>query len=249
MNRAQSDPLVLVHGAWQGSWSFDALVPALDERGLTSRAIDLPGNGVDDTPPGDVTLELCLDLIESTIDALGGRACVVGHSGGGLMATAMAERAPDKVASVIYLAGMCLPNGEDFGQLQERVGGSVGISADIVVAPDGLTSTVPQDKAIEYFLNDYDPALAPAVAARLTPQPEGGRLITTPATDTRFGTIPKLYIEARLDASISLEAQRAMQALAPDMTVVSLATGHVPQLIDPEGVATAIADFLSEQGS
>lgn len=238
------DPVVLIHGAWQGSWTFDALLPALRTVGLVGVAIDLPGNGADDTPPEDVTLDLYLAALETQIDGLGGRATIVGHSGGGLIATALAERSPDRVSSVIYLAGMCLPNGEDFGQLQARVGGSVGISDDIIVAPDGLTSTVPTDKAITYFLNDCHPDVARAAAERLRPQPEGGRLITSPATAKNFGPIPKLYIEALGDNSITIEAQRAMQQLAPDMEVASIDSGHVPQLIDPDGVAEAIGEFV-----
>ena len=238
------DPLLLIHGAWQGSWSFDALVPALDAVGLVGVAIDLPGNGVDDTPAEEVTLDLYLDALESSIDELGGKVSLVGHSGGGMVATALAERSPDRIASVIYLTGMCLPNGEDFGQLQARVGGPVGISDDITVASDGLTSTVSREKAIFYFLNDCDPKQARAAADKLRPQPEGGRLITSPTTAANFGRLPKLYLEARRDLSIVLEAQRAMQALAPDMDVVSLDTGHVPHLADPGGVASAIDDFV-----
>ncbi|MFK8022392.1 MAG: alpha/beta fold hydrolase [Ilumatobacter sp.] len=236
--------MILIHGAWQGSWSFDALVPVLESLGLSAVPVDLPGNGNDDTPPEDVTLETYLDFLESVIDDVGGRATVVGHSGGGLVATALAERSPERVVAVVYLAGMCLPNGEDFGQLQARVGGPVGISDDIVVDTANCTSSVPIDKAIHYFLDDCDPTLAQQLASRLTPQPEGGRLITSPATEANFGRLPKLYIEARHDLSISLEHQRAMQALAPDMKVVSLDTGHVPQVIDPRGVADAIDHFV-----
>ncbi len=239
------DPVILIHGAWQGSWTFDALHPALDAVGLSGVAIDLPGNGADETPPEDVTLDLYLDTLDARIDALGGRASVLGHSGGGLIATALAERSPARVSSVIYLAGMCLPSGEDFGQLQARVDAPVGISDDIIVASDGLTSTVPIDKAVHYFLSDCDPTVARAAAERLTPQPEGGRLITSPATDENFGRIPKLYIEALQDLSIPIETQRVMQQLAPDMHVVSVDTGHVPQLMDPEGVAAAIGEFVN----
>ncbi|MEM9748010.1 MAG: alpha/beta fold hydrolase [Actinomycetota bacterium] len=237
-------PVLLVHGAWQGSWSFDELVPALAEFGRTGVAVDLPGNGADSTPPEDVSLDRYLDALTSTIDDLGGRAAVVGHSGGGLVATALAERSPDRVAAVVYLAGMCLPNGESFGELQARVGGPVGISDDIVVADDGLTSSVPTDAAIRYFLHDLPSPTARRLAAQLTSQPEAGRLITSPTTPTNFGRLPKLYVEATDDRSISVDAQRAMQALAPDMEVVSLDTGHVPQVVDPNGVAAAIADFV-----
>lgn len=33
------DPVVLIHGAWQGSRTFDALLPALDAVGLVGVAI------------------------------------------------------------------------------------------------------------------------------------------------------------------------------------------------------------------
>lgn len=240
------DPIILIHGAWQGSWTFDALLPALEAVELVGFAIDLPGNGVDNTRPEDVTLDVYLDFLEAQIDDVGGRACVVGHSGAGLIATALAERSPERVSSVIYLAGMCLPNGEDFGQLQARVDEPVGISDDIIAAPDGLTSTVPIDKAIHYFLNDCDPDVARAAAERLRPQPEGGRFITSPTTAENFGPIPKLYIEALRDISITIGTQRAMQQLAPDLEVVSVDTGHVPQLMDPQGVAAAMGDFIHQ---
>jgi pimeloyl-ACP methyl ester carboxylesterase len=37
--------IVLIHGAWQGSWSFDLIKPMLIERGWQVHALDLPGNG------------------------------------------------------------------------------------------------------------------------------------------------------------------------------------------------------------
>ena len=242
-------PVILIHGAWQGSWTFDLLVPLLGERGLRPVAVDLPGNGVDDTPPESVTLTTYLDHLTAVIDDVGGPATVVGHSGGGIIATALAEHSPERVASVIYLAGMCLPDGRDFGVLQEQVAGPgqvFGVSGDIVVADDGVTSTVSAEAAITYFLNDTDRSVAEQLVARLTPQPEGGRLIASPTTPERFGRIPKLYIEALDDRSMILEAQRAMQALVPDMPVVSIDAGHVPQFTRAPEVASAIAEFVAD---
>ncbi len=248
-------PIILIHGAWQGSWTFGRLLPELADRGVTAVAIDLPGNGTDDTSPGDVTLELYCDVIEALIDELGGEAILVGHSGAGIIATAAAEQFPDKVDGVVYLAGMCLPQGIDFGELTELVAGPgnvFGISGDITVSDDGQTSMVPFEEAARYFLNDvpYDEAIE--IVQQLTPQPTGGQFISSPTTADRFGTIPTLYIEALKDLSMILEAQRVMQQFIPDMPVVSLDTGHVPQFTDPAGVADALVDFvesLSIRGS
>lgn len=242
-----SVPIILVHGAWQGSWTFGRLIPALAERNLTAVAVDLPGNGADDTPPGEVTIDRYGDALEAMVDLLGGQAVLVGHSGGGVVVTAAAERFPDKVAGVVYLAGMCLPQGMDFGELTELVvgpGNSFGITPDISTAEDGLTTSVPFDAAARYFLNDLPFDEAIEVVQRLTPQPVGGQYITSPTTAERFGTIPKLYIEALQDLSMILEAQRMMQGFIPDMPVVSLDAGHVPQFTDAEGVADALADFV-----
>lgn len=242
-----SSPIILIHGAWQGSWTFGRLVSELDGRGIRSVAIDLPGNGTDNTPPSEVTLDLYLHVIAELIDDLGGSAVLVGHSGAGIIATAAAERFPDKVDGVVYLAGMCLPQGIDFGELTEMVvgpGNEFGISGDITVADDGHTSMVPFEEAARYFLNDvpYDEAIE--IVQQLTPQPTGGQFISSPTTADRFGTIPTLYIEALQDLSMILEAQRVMQQFIPDMPVVSLDTGHVPQFTDPVGVADALVDFV-----
>lgn len=237
-------PIILIHGAWQGSWTFGRLLPVLADRGLTAVAVDLPGNGVDKTPPGEVTLDVYCDAIEAQIDALGGQAILVGHSGAGVTATAAAERFPKKVSGVVYLAGMCLPQGMDFGELTELVAGpgkAFGITGDITVS--GPTSMVPFEEAARYFLNDVPFDEAIEIVQQLTPQPIGGQYITSPTTAERFGSIPTLYIEALRDLSMIIEAQRMMQQFIPGMPVVSLDTGHVPQFTDPVGVADALSEF------
>ena len=242
-------PLILIHGAWQGSWTFDLLLPQLEKAGVEAVAIDLAGNGFDTTPPEEVNLDLYLTQIEDVIDELGGSAVLVGHSGAGIIATAAAERYPDKTTAVIFLAGMCLPTGMDFGELTEQVvgeGNVFGITGDIMVSEDGLTSTVPVDRAAENFLNDVPKEIALKAAEKLTPQPEGGRFITSPTSPENFGRVPKLYIEALQDLSMILDAQRAMQAFIPDMPVVSMDCGHVPQFSDPEGLTKILVEFLDE---
>jgi pimeloyl-ACP methyl ester carboxylesterase len=62
MNRGVPDPVILIHGAWQGSWVWDRIIPTLARSaGITSVAIDLPGNGTDGTKAADVSLDLYVD--------------------------------------------------------------------------------------------------------------------------------------------------------------------------------------------
>ncbi|WP_461056300.1 alpha/beta fold hydrolase [Spirosoma arcticum] len=48
---------VLVHGAWHGAWCWKKVTPLLEANGNRVLVPDLPGHGVDKTPPATVTLD------------------------------------------------------------------------------------------------------------------------------------------------------------------------------------------------
>jgi pimeloyl-ACP methyl ester carboxylesterase len=243
------DPVILVHGAWQGSWAWARFAPCLQAAGFETHAIDLPGNGADGSDPADVTFEACLQHVHGIVRALDRPVSLVGHSGGGLLITAFAERWPSCVSRLVYIAGMMLPGGESFEELVKSVSArhpeATGIWPHLEWSRDRRTSRVPAEAAIQFFLQDCPEEDAAAAAARLTPQGEGGRAVTTPATAERYGRIPRLYVEALHDRSVILPVQRAMQARAPGALVVSLPTGHAPQFSAPAALAEAIIPFLA----
>jgi pimeloyl-ACP methyl ester carboxylesterase len=144
---------------------------------------------------------------------------------------------------------MMLPGGQSFetivNSVRDKYPEATGIWPHLNWSADRRVSRVPADAAISVFLHDCPEVDAARAAARLTPQGEGSRAVTTPATAERYGRIPRHYIEALLDRSIILPVQRAMQALSPGATVISLPTGHAPQLSAPACLANAIIPFLS----
>jgi pimeloyl-ACP methyl ester carboxylesterase len=245
------DPVILVHGAWQGSWAWDRFAPYLQAAGFVTYAIDLPGNGADGSDPADVTFEACLQHVYGIVRVLDRPVSLVGHSGGGLLITAFAERWPGAVSRLVYVAGMMLPGGESFEDLVKSVSPqhpeAIGIWPHLEWSADRLISRVPAKAAIQFFLQDCPEEDAAAAAARLTPQGEGGRAVTTPATALRYGRIPRLYVEALHDRSVILPGQRAMQARAPGALVVSMPTGHAPQFSAPAALAKAITPFLASR--
>ena len=243
------DPVILIHGAWQGSWAWARFTPYLEAAGLAVHAVDLPGNGVDGSDPADVTFEACLQHVHAVVRALDRPVSLVGHSGGGLLVTAFAERWPELVSRLVYVVGMMLPDGTSFEKLASSVRQDYpeasGIWPYLEWSADRKVSSVPAEAAIAIFLHDCPASDAAAAAARLTPQGEGGRAVTTPATAERYGLIPRLYVEALHDRSVILPVQRAMQARAPGASVVSLPTGHAPQFSAPDRLAEAIIPFLT----
>jgi pimeloyl-ACP methyl ester carboxylesterase len=250
MNTPLPDPAILIHGAWQGSWVWDRVIPLLARSaGIASVAIDLPGNGTDDTKAADVSLELYVDYVGTILKRLSRRASLVAHSGGGVVASAVAERFPEHVCRIAYVAGMMLPDGMAFAELVTKLKDdhpeAAGIAPHLVWSHDRLSSCVPMEAALTYFFHDCPPADAVAAAQRLTPQSDRGRAVRAHLTAERFGRVPRLYIEAEADRSVIPACQRRMQALVPGARVITIPTGHAPQLAAPELLADALAPFLS----
>ncbi|MBP7568203.1 MAG: alpha/beta hydrolase [Burkholderiaceae bacterium] len=246
--------LILIHGAWQGAWAFGLWLPHLRRLGWAPEAVDLPGNGcdpVDRTPPGEVTLQRYVDHVLSVIDREPGPVVVLGHSGGGLTATAVAEAAPERVSALVYLAGMMLPSGIGFAELvrtcqADHPGMDLsGIGPWLADTADRRSSTVDATAATRIFLHDVEPVLAGQLAARLTPQPNGGRDMAPVWTAARMGRVPRIYVEARQDRSLLLPVQRRMQRLVPGAHSMSLDCGHVPQAACPAEAAQRICDVLA----
>jgi pimeloyl-ACP methyl ester carboxylesterase len=250
MNGGAPDRAILIHGAWQGAWVWDRLIPLLaGAAGIQSTAVDLPGNGTDKTSPADVSLELYVDHIGSLLNQHPGRVSLVAHSGGGVIASAVAERFPERVSRIAYVAGMMLPDGVGYADIVSTLKGdhpnATGIGPHLIWSPDRLTSCVPVDAALAYFFHDCPPAEATAAAQRLTPQPERGRAVSVRVTPQRFGRVRRLYVEAEADRSIVLPCQRRMQALVPGAEIAKLPTGHAPHMAAPNLLADTLLPFLT----
>lgn len=250
MSRADSDPAILIHGAWQGAWVWDRLIPLLARNcGMVPIAVDLPGNGTDSIKPADVSLEMYVAHVGSVLKRLGRRASLVAHSGGGIVASAVAERFPEQISRIAYVAGMMLPDGMAFADLvadaRHDHPDAAGVGPHLVWSHDRLTSRVPIQVALAYFFHDCPTAEAALAAQKLTPQPDRGRAIRAKLTAKRFGRIPRLYVEAEADRAVIPPLQRRMQALVPGADVVTLPTGHAPHLASPRLLADVLTPFLT----
>ncbi|MFT3691196.1 alpha/beta fold hydrolase [Paenirhodobacter sp.] len=235
--------VILIHGAWQGSWAWDAFVPLLRAAGFDPVAVDLPGNGTGPIRPEDVSAADCLTHLEGVLNRTG-PAHVIGHSGGGVFASMLAEARPDAVLSLTYVAGMMLPDGGSFARIVADLlpehPEAAGIGPWLIWSDDRRLSRVPPEAARKIFLHDCPPD----AAQRLTPQGEGARAVTPRLTPARYGRVPRLYVEATGDRSVVLAVQRRMQELSPGAERATLTTGHVPQLAAPADLLAVIRPFL-----
>ncbi|WP_375570754.1 alpha/beta fold hydrolase [Ahrensia marina] len=245
---SQPSHIILIHGAWQGSWVWDDFAPLLEKAGFAPHAIDLPGNGADDTPLADVSLDLYLARVGALIEQLDGDILIIAHSGGGVVGTALGERYPQRIKAIAYIAGMMQPSGWSFGTVlaEERAEerGLLGIGPYLEWNEDRSVSMVPPEAGAKIFLNDmpFDQALQGA--KNLTPQAEPGRALKTEWTAERFGTVPRIYVECAQDLSVLLPIQQAMQKAVPGFKHIALDAGHAPHISQPRALADALIPAL-----
>ncbi len=251
---AQSSPtIVLIHGAWAGGWIWESLTPLLEQAGIQVLTLDMPGTPAHSASSGALSLQGCADHVLDCCAGVEGPLFLLGHSGGGVIATQAAQALAERVSGVIFVAGMMLPSGCGFADVLADIvkqhPEAAGIGPHLRWSEDGRVSCVPASAAREVFLQDVPEAIAQAAVARLCPQPEGTRALVPCWSAERFGRLPRLYVEALQDRSVVLAAQRRMQELVPGAQIASLNTGHVPQVAAPEALADLLTAFIAQHTS
>lgn len=238
-------PVVLVHGAWMGAAAWDKVAADLRGRGYAVTAVELPGHGRDGTPAEKLSLAGYIDAVAAALPA-NGRAVLVGHSMAGVVISGVAEKAPEKIARLIYVAAYLPKDGQSLYQLSQGDADSQvprwwrqadpKAYSPAWIDPAGIVDVFCADcsAADQQFL--IDSHKAEAVPPLGTPV----RL-----TAERFGRVPRTYVHTLKDRAVSVRLQRRMLADAgaagPADRVVELDTSHAPMLSQPRALADVIA--------
>ncbi|WP_430496184.1 alpha/beta fold hydrolase [Micromonospora trifolii] len=99
----EAPPLLLIHGSGMSGASWNPVVPALADHHHVIR-VDLPGCGRSPASPSYAVPDQA-DRVAAVLDDLGVRSVIaIGHSSGGYIVTALAERRPDLVRSLALVS-------------------------------------------------------------------------------------------------------------------------------------------------
>lgn len=225
--------IVLIHGAWHGAWCWYKVMPRLEKAGHRVIAPDLPSLGTDKTPLTAVTLDSWVERICEILDAQLDPVILVGHSRGGIVISQVAERRPDKIRKLVYLAAFLVPAGQSLLEIAGTDVASV-VTANLVVAPDQSSFTVRPEAIRDAFYGDCSDEDFALARTLLTPEAVAPSATPLELSGGNFGRVTRIYIECLRDRAITPGAQKKMYTALPCSKVISMDTDHSPFFSRPE---------------
>ena len=173
---------------------------------------------------------------------------LVGHSMGGLVITQAAELMPDKIASLVYVTGLLLRNGET---LQSFLTAHADLDVDdlvlknMQVSADRTIATFPNTVAQGVFYNCCTAEDAEWAASQLRPQPTAVYGAPLVITAEKFGAIPLAYVNCTKDRAVPMPYQTQMLTNTPCARTWRLAADHSPFLSDIDGLLACLEDVAA----
>jgi pimeloyl-ACP methyl ester carboxylesterase len=235
--------VVLVHGAWHGSWAWDRVVPLVQAAGVLANAVDLPGRGNSHRALGDLhadagSLTRLLDDYEDDSVIL------VGHSYGGAVITEAGLH--PSVRHLVFIAALPLRSDETCGSAasEEAAGidhsGRTDLGSGFVQHPDGTITLTPA-VARACLYQDVDELTVEWALERLGPQP----LIALRQSPDRVAwqDRPSTYVVCANDQAVHPGLQRVLAQRCG--TQVEWPTGHSPFLTEPTRVAELLTTLAA----
>jgi pimeloyl-ACP methyl ester carboxylesterase len=231
---------VLIPGAWLGAWAWEATAADLRRRGHEVRPVTLSGlaeRASEGTPETNLTTHV--DDVVSLFEKDDLRDVIlVGHSYAGAVITGVADRIPDRIARLVYVAGVVLPDGLS---LFDVIGpeAKAGMEAGAAAAGDPFRLPVIGRAELDlyYGAHGLDDGLFEVLATRGTPHPIGTYRERLSLGNPAAETIDRTYIRAAADAWSPIGPE------TPGWNYAQIDAGHWPMFTKPLELA-ALLDAL-----
>jgi pimeloyl-ACP methyl ester carboxylesterase len=222
--------VVLVHGAFAESASWDGVIARLQGHGYKAVAAANPIRSVS----GDA------DFLASILDAIEGPIVLVGHSyGGAVMSNAALGKG--NVEALVFVGAFAPEEGENIGELSSRYpGATLGETLWSVPLADGSTDLyIRQELYHRQFAEDV-PAERTALMA-VGQRPLRDVAVNEASGPPAWRSVPSWFVFGELDKNIPVAAHRFMAERAGAREVVEIeGASHAVGVSRPEEVADII---------
>ncbi|WP_378148340.1 alpha/beta fold hydrolase [Cnuibacter sp. UC19_7] len=234
---ADQPTVVLVHGAFAESASWNGVVERLQAEGLPVLAVANPLRG----------LAADAEYLRTVIDHIDGPVVVAGHSYGGSVLSEATEGA-ENVRALVYIASFQLEPGESTGELAAKFpGGVLGTALSPAAFTFGGFSGddlyIEQDRFNEIFASDVPASTAALLAA--TQRPIAASALADTATKAGWKTIPSWAMITLRDLAIPADSMRFMAERAGSRSV-EIDASHAVTVSQPGAVADLILEAVRE---
>ena len=161
---------------------------------------------------------------------------LVGHSLGGAVISRVAELIPERIRSLVYVSAYLLPAGATVAEAARTDAQSL-VAPNMIPVLRGVTCALRDEVVGDTFFGACSTEDREFAVERIGPQPLKPLVTPLEVSASRFGAVPRAYVETTRDCAVSLAAQRRMQAKLPCAPVFTLDSDHSPFLCQPEALA------------
>jgi pimeloyl-ACP methyl ester carboxylesterase len=225
--------IVLVHGAFADSSSWNGVIAHLKKDGYKTVAVANPLRSVS----GDAS------LVSDVVGSIKGPVVLVGHSYGGQVIS-NAAKGHDNVKSLVYVAAFAPDAGEAAADLAGKFpGGTLGeaLAPPVKLAGGGVDLYIDQAKFRDQFAHDVPAEATALMAAGQRPITEAA--LTEKSGEPAWKSLPSYFVYGDGDKNIPAQALGFMAERAGSKrTVVVNGASHVVMLSKPEVVADIIEE-------
>lgn len=228
---------LFLHGSWHAAWCWHKILPLIEAAGHSAVAIDLPGRGRAPAMSPFVGLETMVGAANAALAPIG-KTIVVVHSRNGIVASSLAERAPDRVARTVYVASFMLSSGRRvLDYAQDRFSMMPGnVKVNRLTLSDRLDPKVYRE-ALYADCSEQDVALCRALLVR---EPSRPALTRLKLSESRYGRVPRCYIRLTQDNAVSIQLQDRLLNETKVDRVESLDSSHSAYFSRPAELTQAI---------
>ncbi|WFP76863.1 alpha/beta hydrolase [Mesorhizobium sp. WSM4906] len=235
--QANKPTVVLVHGAFADSSSWNGVVKILEKDGYPVVAVANPLRGVKSDA----------GYVADILGSIKSPVVLVGHSYGGSVISESAEGHAN-VKALVYVAAFAPDAGETAAQLAGKFpGSSLGptLAPPVTLSSGGKDLYIQQDKFHDQFAADVSEAEARLMAAGQRPIAEAA--LSEIQTEAAWKKLPTWFVYGDGDKNIPAQALAFMAARAHSRdTVVIKGASHVVMVSHPEPVARLIEKAATE---
>jgi pimeloyl-ACP methyl ester carboxylesterase len=236
---AEKPPVILVHGAFASGFVWGHVAAKLQAAGHEVLTIDLPGRPANPMTPDKVSLDLYRDTVLTALNNINRPAILVGHSFAGIVISAAAEQSPEKIKTLVFVAAYLPHDGDSLLSLAQQ-DHDAKIGPHLQIDKERGIAVVEYSARAELFANDGPAPLKAKLPDLILDEPVAPLVTPVHVTDARFGQVDKVYVHTSVDQVISPAFQAKMVDSTPVRNSVTLLTGHLPFLTDPDGLAKVI---------